>query len=291
MKPLTGFNLVRPRTLQGALTLMATLEKTQPIAGGTDLIPLYREVQCEKTNLIDLSLINELNGITESLNCIVIGSTTTHTQILSNNLVAKHVSALHDSCSVLGSVQIRNRGTIGGNICNASPAADTAPPLLVHNAEVNISNQNNNRWIPLEELFKGPKLTVLQPDELLLKIKIPIDSDSASAFKRLGRRKGFTLSIVNAAAFVKREEGLIQNIRLSIGSVAPTPLRIKKVEEEFLGIEMSKRVLDEIGQACSDQVKPIDDIRGTAEYRRDMSNILIKRALNEAWRRTGGIIE
>jgi CO/xanthine dehydrogenase FAD-binding subunit len=288
MRPLTEFNLLRPHTLVGALEMLTTLEKPQPIAGGTDLIPLFREVESKTKNLIDLSLIKELNGLYEDLDSIFIGPTTTHSQILFSKTIPEKVPALNDACRVIGSVQIRNRGTIGGNLCNASPAADSAPPLLVHSAEVNTSSLSKNRWLPLEEFFKGPKITILQPDELLIGIKLPIIQNSSSAFKRIGRRKGFTLSVVNAAAYVEREDNQIKNLRLSIGSVAPTPLRMKKIENEFIGLKMSERVLNEIGQACSEQVTPIDDVRGSAEYRRDMSGVLVKRALLEAWSRTGG---
>ena len=271
--------------------MLTTLEKSQPIAGGTDLIPLFREVESKTKNLIDISLIKELNGLYEDSNNIFIGPTTTHSQILFSKTISEKVPALNDACKLIGSVQIRNRGTIGGNLCNASPAADSAPPLLVHSAEVNLSSLSKKRWLPLEDFFKGPKITILQPDELLIGIKLPLIQNGSSAFKRIGRRKGFTLSVVNAAAYVEREDNLIKNLRLSIGSVAPIPLRMKKIENEFIGLKMSEHVLKEIGQTCSEQVTPIDDVRGSAEYRRDMSGVLVKRSLLEAWSRTGGKLE
>ncbi|MBM3292031.1 xanthine dehydrogenase family protein subunit M [Candidatus Bathyarchaeota archaeon] len=288
MRTLTGITLLKTHTLVGALEILSTLDKVQPIAGGTDLIPLIREVESKSTHFIDIYSIKELNGIYEESDSIIIGSTTTHSQLLSSKTVSEKIPALHDACSLIGSIQIRNRGTIGGNLCNASPAADSAPPLLVHDAEVNVSSLSKNQWMPLEEFFKGPKISALKSDELLIGIKVPISGNGCSAFKRIGRRKSFTLSIVNAAAFVERDGDSIKNLRLSIGSVAPTPLRMKKVEKEFIGSKLNHQTLTEIGQACSGQVNPIDDVRGTAEYRRDISSVLIKRALIEAWSRTGG---
>jgi carbon-monoxide dehydrogenase medium subunit len=288
MRPLTGFELLRPRTLVGALEIMATLEGAQPIAGGTDLIPTFRDLGCKHRNLVDLGLIPELNYVFEDGRYVNIGPTTTHAQLQATNLIREKAQALHDAVDVLGSVQIRNRGTIGGNLCNASPAADTAPPLLVLDAEVAVSSLDDSRWMSLQELFAGPKTTTLDPDELLTGIRFPKTEGSGSAFHRLCRRRGFTLSVVNAAAYVEREGGTCRSVRIALGSVAPTPVRIDEAEGELEGKRMTGALIDEAAEACREHVSPIDDVRGTAEYRRDMSAVLVRRALREAWRRAGG---
>ena len=287
MKPLKGFDLLRPRTLVGALEALNTLELAQPIAGGTDLIPTFRDLGCKPKYLIDLSLIQELSGIHEEEGFLNIGATTTHSQILSSKLVEEKVKALHEACRWIGSVQIRNRGTIGGNICNASPAADTATPLLVHAAEAHIASLNDTRWIPIQDMFAGPKVTVLEPNELLIELRLPIVNGAGSSFHRIGRRKGFTLSVVNTAAYLERDSDKVKEIRIALGSIAPTPLTVQRLDEHS-GKKMNESFMDKVIEICLEQIKPIDDVRGTAEYRRDMTLVLVRRALHDAWVRCGG---
>ncbi len=288
MKPLTGFDLLRPPTLVGALEMMATLEYAQPIAGGTDVVPLFRDVGCKPVHLIDLGLIPELNGIVEEGGKVHIGPTTTHAQLLASKVIEEKAPALHDAARWIGSVQIRNRGTVGGNLCNASPAADTAPPLLVHGAEAQISSLKDARWVPLRDLFAGPKTTVLEPDELLTGLRFTPAANSGSSFQRIGRRKGFTLSVVNAAVYLERDGDSVKEARIALGSVAPTPIRVPRAEDTIRGKKMSESLLEEAASVCMGEAKPIDDVRGTAEYRRDMVGVLVKRAMREAWRRSGG---
>jgi len=288
VKPLTGFDLIRPLTLMGALEMMATLELAQPIAGGTDLVAAYRDLGCKPVHLIDLGLIPELNGVVEEDGNIIIGPTTTHAKILASKAIEEKAPALHDAAKCIGSVQIRNRGTVGGNICNASPAADSAPPLLVHNAKAQISSLDDDRWIPLQDFFAGPKMTILEPDELLTGLRFPSVKGAGSSFQRIGRRKGFTLSVVNAAVYVERSGSELDEIRIALGSVAPMPIRVPKVETEIRGKKMNEELVEGAAQACVEEAKPIDDVRGTAEYRRDMTAVLVKRSMREAWRRAGG---
>lgn len=288
MKPLTGFDLLRPPTLVGALEMMSTLDSAMPIAGGTDIVPTFKDLGSKPVHLIDLGLIEELNGVMEEDGKILLGPTTTHAQILASKLIEEAAPALHDAARWIGSVQIRNRGTIGGNLCNASPAADSAPPLLVHGAEAHICSLEEGHWIPLQELFKGPKMTVLEKNEILGGIRFPSVKGAGSSFQRIGRRKGFTLSVVNAAVYAERDGEALREVRIALGSVAPTPIRAPSVENKIRGRKMSEELVEEAAAACVEVAKPIDDVRGTAEYRRDMVGVLVKRAMREAWRRAGG---
>ena len=288
MKPLTGFELLRPPTLVGALEMMSTLDDAMLIAGGTDVVPAFRDLGPKPVHLIDLGLIKELNGIEEENGKILIGPTTTHSQILASKLVEEAAPALHDSARWIGSVQIRNRGTVGGNLCNASPAADSAPPLLVHGAEAHICSLEEGHWIPLQELFKGPKMTVLEKNEILGGLRFPYVKGAGSSFQRIGRRKGFTLSVVNAAVYAERDGDWLREVRIALGSVAPTPIRAPAVENKIRGRRMSEDLIEEAATASIVVAKPIDDVRGTAEYRKDMVGVLVKRAMREAWRRAGG---
>ena len=288
MKPLTGFELLRPPTLVGALEMMGTLESAMPIAGGTDIIPTFKDLGSKPVHLIDLGLIGELNGVEEEDGYVLIGPTTTHAQILASKLIEEAAPALHDAARWIGSVQIRNRGTIGGNLCNASPAADSAPPLLVHGAEAHICSLEEGHWIPLHELFKGPKMTALEKNEILGGLRFPAVKGAGSSFQRIGRRKGFTLSVVNAAVYAERDGEVLREVRIALGSVAPTPIRAPTVENRIRGRKMSEELIEEAAAASIEAAKPITDIRGTAEYRRDMVGVLVKRAMREAWRRAGG---
>jgi carbon-monoxide dehydrogenase medium subunit len=270
------------------MEMMSTLDNSMPIAGGTDIIPTFRDLGSKPVHLIDLGLIEELNGIEEEDGKVLIGPTTTHAQILASKVIEETAPALHDAARWIGSIQIRNRGTIGGNLCNASPAADSAPPLLVHDAEAHICSLEEGHWISLQEFFKGPKMTVLEKNEILGGLRFTPIKGSGSSFQRIGRRKGFTLSVVNAAVYTERDGDKVKEVRIALGSVAPTPIRAMSVENMIRGRKMSEEMIEEAATASIEAAKPIDDVRGTAEYRRDMVGVLVKRAVREAWHRTGG---
>ena len=282
MKPLPKFKYHAPSTVEEAFYLLATLDEAEPVAGGTDLVPLMRDAACSPSNLVDLNNVAELNYVREDSGYICIGATATHAQVASSPIAAK-APALVDAVSGIGSPQVRNRATIAGNLCNASPAADSAPPLLVHEAEVAIRSLKGTRIIPLEELFAGPKLNTLEPDELVTEVRLPAPPEGAgSSFKRIGRRKAFTLSVVSAAAYVELSGGKISDARLAFGSVAETPVRTRAVEELLRGKALTRSLLDKAAESVKAEVSPITDIRGTAEYRRDMCGVLLRRALAEA---------
>lgn len=282
MKPLPKFHYHAPSTLAEALRLLATLDEVKPFIGGTDLVPLLREAACRPNNLVDLNNVAELNYIHEDSGFICIGATATHSQVASSPIAAK-APALVDAVSRIGSPQVRNRATIAGNLCNASPAADSAPPLLVHEAEVTVRNLKETRIMPLTELFAGPKLNSLEPDELVTEIRFRTPPEgSGSSFKRIGRRKAFTLSVVSAAAYVEMAGDKVKMARLAFGSVAETPIRTLEVEELLRGKALTAKLLDRAAESVKAAVAPITDIRGTAEYRRDMCGVLMRRTLAEA---------
>lgn len=286
MKPLPSFSLHRPKTLKEALELLEKLEQAKPVAGGTDLLLLLRDGACKAKNLVDLSLIDELKYVEEGDGEIRIGAATTHNSLLQSSLIAEKAPALRDACAGIGSAQIRNLGTMGGNLCNASPAADTAPPLLTLDATVEIASFTGLRSIPLYNLFAGPKLNSLQPNEILTEIRFPVPPEGAGmSFQKIGRRRGYTISIVNAAAYVELDSDFCRRAQLALGSVAPTPLRLRSLEEWLKDQKLTERLIEETVPACHRLVSPVDDIRASAEYRREMSCVLMRRALNEAWDR------
>ncbi|MCW4050438.1 MAG: xanthine dehydrogenase family protein subunit M [Candidatus Bathyarchaeota archaeon] len=285
MRPTPSFQYHAPKTLEGAIELMGTLENVKPIIGGTDLIPQMKEGVFSPDHVVDLNNVAELNYVREDNGLICIGATATHNQIAASDAVKKS-QALLDAMTMIGSPQIRNRGTITGNLINASPAADSAPPLLVHDAEVVIRSIDEERIIPLTALFTGPKLNCLEQNELLTEIRFPTPPvNSASAFKRIGRRKAFTLSVVSAAAYVEMEGERCVDARVAFGSVAMTPIRASEVEDMLEDKTLTASIIAEACLAARNHVHPITDVRGTAEYRKDMCEVLLRRALEAALER------
>jgi len=287
MKPLPKFEYHAPLTLDDALELMAELDKAKPIIGGTDLIVAIRQAACTPNHIVDLNRISDLNYIKEEERFIKIGATTTLSQVASNPLTDK-ISSLHDAVCRIGSPQIRNRASITGNIVNASPAADTAGPLIVHEAELEVKSIDSTNIIPVEELFVGPKINCLESGELITEIRIPIPPEnSASAFKRIGRRKAFTLSVVSSSSFIRIEDKNCIEARFAFGSIAMIPLRIREIEDLLKGRKLSKENILLACERVREYVNPITDVRGTEEYRRDMCPVLMKRTIQTCIERLG----
>jgi carbon-monoxide dehydrogenase medium subunit len=285
MRPIPRFQYYSPESLDEALSLLAELENATPVIGGTDLMIAMRNGVSVPSHVVDLNEITELNYVKEEEGIIRIGATATHSQVANSPLVAG-IHSLVDSVSRIGSPQIRNRGTITGNICNASPAADSAPPLLVHMAEVEIQSLDGKRVIPIADLFAGPKINSLEPGELLIEIRIPVPpAGSASSFKRIGRRKAFTLSVVSAAAYIQMEGETCTDAKVAFGSVAVTPIRVPEAENLLTGSKLDEEIINAASKAVYEAVKPITDVRGTAEYRKDMCPVLMRRAIDQCQER------
>jgi carbon-monoxide dehydrogenase medium subunit len=209
--------------------------------------------------------------------------------------LAERYAALHEAVLSLASVQIRNMATLAGNLCNASPGADTAGPLLALGAEVEIAGLRDGRLtrrrLPLEEFFTGPGLTALQPGELLVEVRVPQPPpDSGSAFFKLGR---VTLDItkVSASAYLERQGRTIQTARLAVGAAAPRPVRALPVEQALTGKTFSRMTVEQAVRRLADSIAPIGDVRSTEAYRRDMAGVLARDAILAAWRRAGGEVE
>jgi CO/xanthine dehydrogenase FAD-binding subunit len=288
MKPLPEFRLHRPEALSGALELLDALVDCRPIAGGTDLLLFLRDGTIKARHLVDVTGIEEMRGISLEDGEIWIGAATSLSEVASSELVTELAPVLVDAVSQIGSVQTRNQGTIGGNICNASPAADSAPPLLVLDARLDVSSKGGGRTIPVGELFAGPKLSSLGRRELVTAIRIPEPPEgSGASFQKLSRRRGSTLSVVNAAAYVELEGERCSAARLALGAIAATPIRVAPAERLLVGREPTEAVVEGAASACRDCVSPVDDIRGSAGYKRDMSAVLMRRAITGALRRAG----
>lgn len=279
---MAGFEYHRPRTLQEAWQLKRSVAGARFVAGGTDLMVRIRNARRAERPpaLISLRNIEELHGIETGSDgkTTCIGALTPIADLLRSQLLRERYPALVQAAGLLGSPQIRNAATIGGNLCNASPCADTAPPLLVHEARVRLESATGPRELALEDLFVGPGETPLGPDEVLTRIVLdPPDPSARTLFLKKGRVRMDLAQASVAMLLVLASERCIK-ARIAAGSVAPTPVRLRPVEDLLEGSALSEALLDEAQQLAARSVAPISDLRSTEEYRRQIVGVYVKRA-------------
>jgi carbon-monoxide dehydrogenase medium subunit len=277
---LADFEYLAPKTLEEALRERKEKKNSFILAGGTDLIPKMRDQSIRPSALIDLTRIKELNYIKEENGQIKIGSTTTISQIIKSGIIRKNVEILYEACKKLGNPLTRNKATIGGNLCNASPAADTATPLLVSGAELILKSLDGERRIPIEEFFEGPGKTILRSDEILTEIRVSVSkNETRTKFLKVGLRKANAVSIVNCAVSLRVRNKIVKETKIGLGAVAPIPILAKEAQKVLMGKKLREDLIEECAQAASKEVKPIDDVRGSAKYRRFLVEGLLKKAL------------
>lgn len=266
----------RPRTLDEMWRLKETVPDAHFIAGGTDLMVGNHPPRA----LISLRSIPGLDGI-EMGPPTRIGAMTLVADLLAHQGIAARYPTLTQACHLFASMQIRNAATVGGNLCNASPAADLAPPLLVHDATVRLSSPGGAREMPLEEFFLGPGRTALQPGEILSDVYLDPPPDGALTTFLRKTRVRMDIALVSVAVLVRLEGARCTLARVAAGAVAPTPLRLKMVEARLEGESLTPRLAADAGALAAQNVEPVDDIRTTAAYRRHMVGVYVKRALQE----------
>ncbi len=288
---LPEFNYYKTSTLREALELIDRLDDFKVIAGGTDLVMDLRIGRYKPRNIIDISEVKELNYIVDEGDHIRIGALTRLQEIMESPIVKAKTPVLAEAIHQMASWQIRNIATIGGNLCNASPAADTAPPLMILEAKLKLISRNDERIVPITEFFLGPRKTVLRKNELLAEIIVPYEKDAGTSMIKLGRRTAFTLSIVAVATLVRVENGKFKDVRVALNSVAPKPIRARSVEEALKGKEVSLEVVEEASKLVVNDISPISDVRASAEYRKEMSIILTRDSLLKSLERIGYRIE
>jgi len=261
---------LRARSLEEALNQLC-VPGASIISGGTDLMVKIHSGTVNPDLIIDISELHELSGISDLGNRIEIGAAVTQTDILRSEAVREKLPLLALVLQKLGSVQTRNRGTLGGNLVNASPAADGAIPLLLLDASLIISAGDSERELPIADFFLGPGQTALRKGELLRAISIPIpEGKPVSFFHKIGRRRALTIAIASLGGLYRLDGETAAKIRLAAGSVAPTPLRLTAVEEIVKGKRLTPELIEEAKRITAGSVSPIDDIRASAEYRRDV---------------------
>ncbi len=281
------FDYHEPASLTEACQMLQAFGgKAAVLAGGTDLLVKMKNRESSPRNLVSVSEIAEMRRIDFFGKLKSLGACCTVSRIAESADVRSRFPALATAAEQLGSPAVRNLGTVGGNAVTASPAADLPPPLIAYGAKVRLVCQDGERVLPLERFFEGPGATAIQPDEILAEFFLETPPDgSGAAFFKLGQRMALQCSIVNGACrlAIDPRSGAIQTARVVLGAVSPTVVRAVSAENILVGEKPSERLFQEAGRKAADGCRPIDDLRGSAAYRRDMVCVLASRALREAF--------
>lgn len=280
-----GFDYVRAETVREATKLLSDYgEKACILAGGTDLLVQMKMGRPTPEVLIGIMKMPELRGIFQE-DGLRIGAAASFREIQASRIILEEYVALYEAAGHVSHVQIRTMGTIGGNLCNASPAADSAPPLLVFDAKVKLAHPTGSRVVPLKDFFVGPGMTILKPEELLVEIQVPRPpKNMGSAFLKVGRTCS-DLAKVNVAIALEREGTHVRRCAIALGAVAERPMRAGIAEAMLAGKRYSQSLVEEASRQASQEIRPITDVRSSDEYRRDMAKTLVADALRLAWQR------
>lgn len=257
--------------------------KAKILAGGTDLLVELKHAVHDPEMIVDVSRLRELKDIAVKDDGLHIGALATHGDIMASPVIRSMFPALVDAAHSIGAVQTRNLGTLGGNLVTCVPSMDSGPTLMALEASVTVANAAGRRRMPLAELFVGPRKTSLKPGDLLVDIVIPKENlGKRAAFEKFGLRKGQALALVNAAVAFFNDKGNFRGPRIALGAVAPVVIRAPKAEAYLEGRKITAEAMAEAGHIAATEAKPISDFRASAEYRRDLIAVLVKRALGNA---------
>jgi len=272
---------LQPATLDEALAILSSSDPSvRVVAGGTDiLVELSRGVRPART-LVDITRLSELDYIVEGEAGVRIGALATHNDVVASPLCVQLLLPLAQACWEVGAPQLRTRGTVAGNLVTASPANDTITSLLALGADLVLRGATSTRVVPITEFYTGPRRTVLRPDELLTEIRVtPLADHQRGLFLKLGLRRAQAISVIDAALVLGFDGDVVVSAAVALGSVAPTVIRADPVESFLLGKQLSEDVCREAGMLAAARIAPIDDVRGTADYRRRVVANLIAHGL------------
>jgi carbon-monoxide dehydrogenase medium subunit len=283
-----AFEYYAPHSLEEALSLLDNRrEKAKVLAGGTDLIVQMKDGRARPAVIIDAKKIPELNRLEwDDSKSLYIGAAVPLSKIIAFPPVKERFDVLYQACSIIGSMQLRNRGTVGGNICNAAPSADTTPPLLCLEAKVIVGRSGGNRIVPLGSFFYGPGQTVLAPNELLVGIEVPAPPPhSSGCYLRHTPRQDMDIAVVGVSSLlvISKQKDWCQEARIALGAVAPTPIRVPQAESILAGKILTEEAIEEAAEQAAETARPISDMRGSAEYRKEIIKVLTKRTLKRTW--------
>jgi CO/xanthine dehydrogenase FAD-binding subunit len=277
-----------PRTLTEAYALLAE-HPHRPLAGGTDLlVQITGELGDPPERVLDIWHLDELRGIRVDGNAVLLGALTTYAELRRSPLIAEFLPAFAEAAATIGAAQIQNRGTIGGNVMNASPAGDMLPLLLACDAQLVAGTAQGERWIPVREFWPEYRRTALEPSELLLRVSIPLPADRQLRYRKVGTRRAQAISKVVMALSWQADPdpgAPWRDVHLALGSVAPTPIRAQATEAVLEGSTPTEAIADRAASALAGELSPIDDVRSTADYRRAVAARVLHRLLRDegAW--------
>jgi CO/xanthine dehydrogenase FAD-binding subunit len=282
-----GGQFSAPTTLADALTAAAAGHR--PVAGGTDLVVGTRQGKWSlPDDLVALDRIAELRGIEATAKGLRIGATTSHAALAGHPSIRERWTAIADAASIVGSPATRHVGTLGGNLANASPAAETTGPLLCFEAEVEIRSTSGGRRIALADLVTGPGRTNLAPDELIVAVEVPELAGAGSCYVRLEFRRQMEIAVVGATAVVRLDGDVVQEARIAITALAPTVRRVAAAESSLVGTDGGPEAAAMAGRLAAEAATPISDVRASLEYRTAMAAVVVRRAVTGAIARARG---
>ena len=278
------FEYHAPKTLTDACVLLDELgEKAIVLGGGSDILHKMKNGHLTPDHVVSLKNMTHLTEIRhEEGRGVVIGALVTPHGVYTSKLLQEKYLSLPMASHEMGNPQVRNRGTVGGNICNASPLADLPPLLIALNASVKVVEYAGERIVPLEDFICGPGKTLIKRDEILAEVIIPDQSATGSTYIKFGLRKAGALAVVGVAVAVTVQDNVLVDARIVMGAVAPVPMRAKDAEAKLKGQTITDTLLEQAADLAAAECKPITDLRGSAEYRREMIRVLTRRALRKA---------
>jgi xanthine dehydrogenase FAD-binding subunit len=284
------FEYILPRSLKEALDFLGDHgSHTSIIAGGTDLMIAARNGDVASRYVVDVSRLEEMRTISVTEEALSIGAAVTYTEIVNSPQIAQWAPILAQAAGCVGSVQIRNVGTLGGNVANASPAADSVPPLLVHRALVQIRSASSERSEPLEQVIIGPYRTTLKPGEVITRFILePLGNEYRWSFQRIARRRAVSVARMNAAVIGRLDSrGMVDDLRLSLGSITPEPSRMTEAEDHLKGKVPDPLLIQEAAEKVSLEMVRRSGVRASSEYKRPAVESLVVKALTELFIKQG----
>ena len=278
-----NFDYEAPSTLASALELLARPGEMRPLSGGTDIIDQLKSNRRHADLVVDLKRVPELLAMESNSSSLKIGSAVSCTDVHKYTEKNGEFPALSESTELVGSIHIQNRASVGGNVCNAAPSADTIPALLIHEAVAHTASASGGREIPLIDFFAGPGQTVLEKGELLKELVLPVPTNNtASAYLRFIPRNEMDIAVAGVGSLIEVDPStkIVTKARIALASVAPTPVRAYAAEEFLEGTMIDAAAIDKTAGLAIDSAVPITDVRGSAEYRKELIRVLTKRTLN-----------
>jgi xanthine dehydrogenase small subunit len=285
MPPVAEPPVESPHHLPDAYQLLSDADGApwRPIAGGTDLlVQITGELGEPPAHVLDIWRLDDLRGIAADGAGLTLGALTTYTEMRHSPLVTEFLPALAECAATIGAAQIQNRGTIGGNVVNASPAGDALPILLATDAEIVLGSAAGERTVPARDFWTGYRRTARRDDELVLRIRIPLIPDGQLRFRKIGTRRAQAISkVVLALVWHADAGGAWRDVRLALGSVAPTIIRAPRTEAVLEGAQPTRETADRAASVLEDEIHPIDDVRSTADYRRAVASRVLHRLIRD----------